>query len=461
MHTDFGDFWPSGLLKKPSAVWEIMASTIGLLPEKHFLCPLCKDIFSSPVTTPCGHSFCLPCLSNYWSRHQSRYCPHCKRVFADRPDLSINHILADISDNFRKNRPEKPLEEELVLDIEEMIHERQQKIERLKYSLQLQKNSYLREVRESQKVFSALVHQMEKSHKALVSAIEEKQRQEEKKVETLVEELKKEIQELKKETPECDPQIPANSDQSEDVKQVIVSTGSNMSPSEMRDWSKVTIETDPCVGVTRRALSEVMEMMKVEVNRLSKSELKRIEKYAVDVNLSAKTAHPSLSVSDDRKQVRQTDKLQEVSDHPKRFDRVANVLAKESFNSGRCYWEVEVGEKIEWSLGVVRQSMNRKGKFTVCPANGFWTISLKPGGQYVANSSPGTALALEQRPKTLGVFVDYMEGRASFYCAESGIHIYTFTDKFIDRLHPFFSPGRLHGSRNAAPLTICSSFCSI
>lgn len=180
-----------------------------------------------------------------------------------------------------------------------------------------------------------------------------------------------------------------------------------------------------------------------------------------DVNLSSKTAHPSLSVSDDRKQVRHTDKIQEVPDNPKRFNRVANVLSKEGFCGGRCYWEVDVGEKVEWSLGVVRQSVNRKGKFTVCPANGFWTLSLKPVGQYVANSSPVTHLALEPRPKKVGVFLDYAEGRVSFYCAESGVHIHTFTDTFSDRLHAFFGPGRLHGGRNAAALAICSSCCSI
>lgn len=46
---------------------------------------------------------------------------------------------------------------------------------------------------------------------------------------------------------------------------------STMCPSDMKDWSKVTIETDPCIGVTRRALSDMMEMIKAEVNRLSKS----------------------------------------------------------------------------------------------------------------------------------------------------------------------------------------------
>ncbi|XP_039681597.1 bloodthirsty-related gene family, member 2 isoform X3 [Perca fluviatilis] len=332
--------------------FQSMASTISLLPEKHFLCSLCRDIFTSPVTIPCGHSFCLSCLSHYWTRHQSKYCPHCKRLFTDKPDLSVNRILAEVSHNYRTARPQKPPDEEMNI-------------------------------------------------------------------------------------------VPT------------------ICPSEMKDWSKVTIETDPCVGVTRRALADIMEKIKVEVNRLSKSELKRIEKYTVDVNLSAKTAHPFLSVSDDRKQVRHTDKLQEVPDNPKRFDRVANVLAKESLSSGRCYWEVEVGEKIEWNLGVVRQSINRKGKFTVCPANGFWTLSLKAGGQFIANTSPVTPLALEQRPWKVGVFLDYTEGRVSFYCAESGVHIHTFTDTFTDRLHPFFSPGRLHGGKNSAPLIISSSFCSI
>lgn len=82
-------------------------------------------------------------------------------------------------------------------------------------------NSYLKEVRESQKVFSALVNAMEKSHKAVVAAIEERQKEEEKKVETLVNELQQEIQELRN-VSECDPQIPVIGEQSDDAKQVLV-----------------------------------------------------------------------------------------------------------------------------------------------------------------------------------------------------------------------------------------------
>lgn len=81
-------------------------------------------------------------------------------------------------------------------------------------------NSYLREVRESQKIFSALVNAMEKSHKAVIAAIEERQREEEERVETLVSELQQEIQELRKGTAESDPHGPVSGDQSDDTKQV-------------------------------------------------------------------------------------------------------------------------------------------------------------------------------------------------------------------------------------------------
>lgn len=62
---------------------------------------------------------------------------------------------------------------------------------------------------------------MEKSHKAVVTAIEERQRDEEKRVEALVKELEQEVQELRKETIEFDPQIPVSGDQgqSDDTKQ--------------------------------------------------------------------------------------------------------------------------------------------------------------------------------------------------------------------------------------------------
>ncbi|XP_060798495.1 bloodthirsty-related gene family, member 2 isoform X2 [Neoarius graeffei] len=441
-----------------------MASTFSLLSKKHFLCSLCEDIFSNPVTTPCGHSFCKVCLRKYWSRTMSGKCPLCSKAFVSKPHLSVNRILADVTEHYRKSRIDGKAKsvsvdgllndpvEKTDTDVEHMIEERIQKMDKLRHSLKILKSTCRREVQESHRVFSALLSSVEVAHKAVVAEVEAKQQEAEKRVDRLIKELEKEIAELKsgQTTPE----------DLLDSKEHLRKSFMNL-PREMKDWSKVTVETDPCVGFTRKAVTEFINTVRTEANKLSKAELKRLQLYMVEIRLNPRTAHNHLAISDDRKQVRHTAKEQEVPENPKRFDRVTNVMTKEALLSGRHYWEVEVGDKIDWDLGVAKHSVNRKGKFTISPANGFWTLSLRNGNQYMANTLPPTCLSLTSKPRMVAIYLDYDEGHVSFFCSESGIHIHTFTDKFTERLYPIFNPGRLHGGRNAAPLIIATNCCTI
>ncbi|KAF7690948.1 bloodthirsty-related gene family, member 2 [Silurus meridionalis] len=441
-----------------------MASTFSLLSEKHFLCSLCEDIFSSPVTTPCGHSFCKVCLRKYWSRSGSGKCPLCSKAFISKPHLSVNRILAEVTEHYRKSRLDRKSKsvsvagylnemiEKTEIEVEQMIKERMQKMDKLKQSLKLLKSSCLREVQESHRVFSALLSSVEAAHKAVVAEVEEKQQEAEKQVDRLLKELEKEIAELQSGQTTPDHLL--------DSKECLRKSFIHL-PREMRDWSKVTLETEPCVGFTRKGVSDFINTVRAEENKLSKAELKRLQIYTVDIKLNHRTAHAHLSISDNKKQVRYTDKQQEVPENPKRFDRVTNVVTKEAFISGRHYWEVEVGDKTEWDLGVAKHSVNRKGKFTVSPANSFWTLSLRNGNQYMANTLPPTCLSLTPKPRKVAIYLDYDAGRVSFFCPESGIHIYTFTDMFTERLHAIFNPGRLHGGKNATPLIITSNCCTI
>ncbi|XP_036407639.1 E3 ubiquitin-protein ligase TRIM39-like [Megalops cyprinoides] len=160
----------------------------------------------------------------------------------------------------------------------------------------------------------------------------------------------------------------------------------------------------------------------------------------VDVTLDPETVSPNLILSEDVKQVRYGDK-QNVPDNPKRFDAPC-VLGKEGFSSGRFYYEVQVGEKPEWALGVAKESINRKGKITLSPGNGYWTIWLRNGTEYSANPSPPVPLPLREKPRTVGVYVDYEGGQVSFYNVEARSHIYSFTGyTFSDKLLPYFWPG--------------------
>ncbi|KAG2462876.1 TRI39 ligase, partial [Polypterus senegalus] len=174
-----------------------------------------------------------------------------------------------------------------------------------------------------------------------------------------------------------------------------------------------------------------------------------------DVTFDPETANQWLIVSEDGKEVRDTDTWQRVTDNPKRFDRYPIVLAREGFTSGRHYWEVEVGGKTNWDLGVARESVNRKGEITVSPDNGYWTVCLRNENEYKAFDYSSVILPLRVKPQTVGVFLDYDEGQVSFYNAQSRSHLYTFTDSFTEPLYPYFNPEFNDGGKNAAPLVIC------
>ncbi|XP_019962345.2 E3 ubiquitin-protein ligase TRIM39-like isoform X2 [Paralichthys olivaceus] len=77
-----------------------MASNFSLLHEDQFLCPICLDTFTQPVSTPCGHNFCLSCLSSYWDDETVCQCPVCKETFGRRPNLKVNTFISELASQF-------------------------------------------------------------------------------------------------------------------------------------------------------------------------------------------------------------------------------------------------------------------------------------------------------------------------------------------------------------------------
>ncbi|TWW54851.1 Butyrophilin subfamily 3 member A1 [Takifugu flavidus] len=105
---------------------------------------------------------------------------------------------------------------------------------------------------------------------------------------------------------------------------------------------------------------------------------------------------------------------------------------------GRHYWEVDVGEKTSWDLGVARQSVDRKGVVTLSPEDGYWTVCLRNGSEYRACAGEAELLRLPRKPKIIGVFLDFEDGTVSFYDADAKSHMYSFTDyQFREAMFPF------------------------
>uniref|UniRef100_A0A672Z4H6 Uncharacterized protein n=1 Tax=Sphaeramia orbicularis TaxID=375764 RepID=A0A672Z4H6_9TELE len=416
------------------------ASASCLLSEDHFLCSICLDVFTDPVSTPCGHNFChncialkscLDCLTSYCQTHlephrtvsglkrhqlinpvenlEDRMCrKHDKplELFC-KPDQTCICLLCTVLDH--KNHDVVPLKEErkglkvelkrTEAEIQQMIQERQLKIQEIQQSVELSMNAADRE-------------------------------QQKKQAQDFINGLELEICELENRRSEVD-QLSG----SEDHLQVLQRLPSIRASPSMKTWTE--------------------DQLREDMKKVFEAELRRVQQFSVEVTLDPDSAHRELVLSEDRKQVRHGDGRKKLLDKPQRFSVYCNVFGEQRFSSGRSYFEVQVKDKTKWTVGVARESIDRKGTIPLSPAHGFWTIWLRNGDQYEALDEADVHLRLTSSPQKVGVFVDYEEGVVSFYDADSADLIYSFIGCcFTDRLRPFFSPCLSDGGRNSAPLVI-------
>ncbi|XP_060771641.1 E3 ubiquitin-protein ligase TRIM39-like [Neoarius graeffei] len=79
-----------------------MASSSSLLCEDQLQCSICLEAFTDPVTTPCGHNFCMICLTEFWDSSSQCQCPACKTNFAERPEICVNTSISALDAPFKK-----------------------------------------------------------------------------------------------------------------------------------------------------------------------------------------------------------------------------------------------------------------------------------------------------------------------------------------------------------------------
>uniref|UniRef100_A0A3B3RAX5 B30.2/SPRY domain-containing protein n=1 Tax=Paramormyrops kingsleyae TaxID=1676925 RepID=A0A3B3RAX5_9TELE len=166
------------------------------------------------------------------------------------------------------------------------------------------------------------------------------------------------------------------------------------------------------------------------------------------VILDPNTAGVRLTLSKDLTSIIYNDFRQKLPDPPGRFDVWRGILGSEGFSSGKHYWDVEVGDGTRWNLGVVRESIKRKGLFPLMPEGGVWSIELH-NGKFTAKTSPHAFLSVGRKPQRIRVQLDWDRGELSFSDPSNNTPLYTFKDTFTEKLFPFFCT-----SDNRVPLKI-------
>ncbi|XP_031750441.1 tyrosine-protein kinase SRK3 [Xenopus tropicalis] len=73
-------------------------------------CSICQDIYTDPVTLPCGHNFCRGCIEKTWdwqkSIEEDPSCPECRERYRRQPDLKRNLRLSNIAKRLFSTHPE-------------------------------------------------------------------------------------------------------------------------------------------------------------------------------------------------------------------------------------------------------------------------------------------------------------------------------------------------------------------
>uniref|UniRef100_A0A8C8CCR8 Zinc-binding protein A33-like n=1 Tax=Oncorhynchus tshawytscha TaxID=74940 RepID=A0A8C8CCR8_ONCTS len=467
-----------------------MASKASL-SEDDFSCPVCCDIFNDPVVLLCSHSFCKACLEEYWKQKTSWECPVCrKKSSMEFPPCNL--VLKNLCEAYLHDRSQRAsagpevlcsqhseklklfcLEDKQPIclvcqtskkhkshdccPIDEAVLDHKEELKTALEPLQ-EKMKVFREVKlicdqtanhiksQAQHTERLIKMGFKKFHQFLYH-------EESARIAELKEEEEQKSQMMKKKIEKMSREISSLSDTIRAIEEELGAEDISF----LQNY-KDTVKRAQCTLPDPERVSGALIDVAKHLGNLQFRVWKKMQGvvHYTPVTLELNTAHPDLILSDDLTSVRYSDEKQQLPDNPERFDSHRMVLGSKGFNSGTHSWDIDVRKNKGWDLGVITESVQRKGY------NGYWHRSwgvLFGGGDYNTHvpNKPLTPLTVRQNPQRIRVQLDWEGGKLSFSDPVNNTHLHTFTHTFTERVFPYIRnlcflhplrvlPGKVSGS---------------
>ncbi|XP_068994433.1 nuclear factor 7, brain-like [Embiotoca jacksoni] len=465
------------------------------LLESYLSCHVCSETFRDPVSLSCSHNFCSSCLKKFWEQAGNKNCPICKRK-SSKEDPGVNFTLKELADLFagrqksgsseteneqtkmevmcRKHQEEPKLfcEDEQravcpvcefslhqthkVVPVEQAVSDLKEQLKSDLKSLQDKKDKY-KQVEEtynemsqhSKKQLLSTERQIRAEFNKIHQFLKE---EEESRLAALREEEEQKGKTISREMKRIQEQISSLSDSicavEEDLQKHNVPFLSSYKATQTRARAQSSLSDPQLVSGALIDVAKHLGNLSFRVWEKMKEKV-----HFSPVILDPNTAPQCLHLSDDLISVRRGDTNQQLPDNPERNTKYSTVLGSEGFSSGKHSWEVEVGDHPYWTIGLVKESFDRKGERNPSPEYGVWCL-LHRSGEYTY--SLNKTVRVKKSLQRIRVQLDYDMGEVSFYNPEDMTHIYTHRDTFTEKLFPYFYIGKA-GDAKTSDIKVCQS----
>ncbi|XP_075304695.1 tripartite motif-containing protein 16-like [Odontesthes bonariensis] len=311
--------------------------------------------------------------------------------------------------------------------IQQRIQDAEKDVKLLQQQLEAIHRSADKTEEHSQKIFSQLIRLLQKRSSDVKQQIRSQQEAEGRRVKELQEKLEQEITELKRKDAELQ-QLSHTEDHSQFLHSwpsVAALRGATHSSSiqirPLRHFEDVTA----AVSELREKLQDILReewanisLRVAEVDVLLEPEPESragFLRYSCEITLDPNTAHRGLILSEGNRKVTDMGHPQSYSAHPDRFTGCYQVLSRESL-TGRCYWEVEMGEGVVY-VAVTYKNISRAGGGNECVFGSndkSWALRCDQSRYSFWYNNKETSIS-GPRASRVGVYLDHRAGILSFY----------------------------------------------